>query len=92
MIREMFTGVHWSTQQEPQTHREKQLRQTTAKNNSSQIQRLDTQKTRGIHLMSIQCWASVKNGGPTLKRHVVNASSFMEYSQSEPESDQKNSN
>ena len=36
MIREMSPPVHWSTQQEPQTHREKQLRQTTAKNSSSQ--------------------------------------------------------
>ena len=30
-------------------------------------------QTRGIHPMLIQCWASVEDGGPTLKQHWVNA-------------------
>ena len=32
-----------------------------------------TQQTRGIHPMLFQCWASVEDGGPTLKRHWGNA-------------------
>ena len=32
-----------------------------------------TQQTRGIHPMLFQCWASVEDGGPTLKQHWVNA-------------------
>ena len=32
-----------------------------------------TQQTRGIHPMLLQCWASVEDGGPTLKQHWVNA-------------------
>ena len=29
--------------------------------------------TQGIHPMLFQCWASFKDGGPTLKQHRVNA-------------------
>ena len=32
------------------------------------------QQTRGIHTMVFQCWASVEDGGPTLKQHCVNVS------------------
>ena len=32
-----------------------------------------SQQTRGIHPMLLQCWASVEDGGPTLKQHWVNA-------------------
>ena len=28
---------------------------------------------RGIHPMLLQCWPSVEDGGPTLKRYLVNA-------------------
>ena len=33
--------------------------------------------TRGIHPMLFQCWASVEDGGPTLKRHWINASCLL---------------
>ena len=31
------------------------------------------QKTWGNHLMLFQCWASIEDGGPTLKQHWVNS-------------------
>ena len=31
------------------------------------------QRTRGIHPMLFHCWASVEDGGPTLKQQGVNA-------------------
>ena len=31
------------------------------------------QQTRGIHPMLFQCWASVEDGGPSLKQHWVNS-------------------
>ena len=36
-----------------------------------------TKQTRGIHSMLFQCWASVEDAGPTLKRHWVNASCLL---------------
>ena len=36
-----------------------------------------TQQTRGFHPMLFQCWASVVDGGPTLKQHWVNASCLL---------------
>ena len=35
---------------------------------------ITTQQTRGIHQMLFQCWASVEDGGPTLKQHWMNVS------------------
>ena len=32
-----------------------------------------TQQTRGIHPMLFKCWASVKDGGPTLEQQWVNS-------------------
>ena len=32
-----------------------------------------TQQTQGIHQMLFQCWAIVKDGGPTLKQYWVNS-------------------
>ena len=37
-----------------------------------------SQKTRGIHPMVFQCWATVEDGGPTWKHHWVNASSTVD--------------
>ena len=36
-----------------------------------------TQQTRNIHPLLFQCWASVEDGGPTLKQHWVNAPSLL---------------
>ena len=33
-----------------------------------------TQQTRGIHTMLFQCWTSVDDGGPALKKHWLDAS------------------
>ena len=38
-----------------------------------------TKETRGIHPMLFQCWASVEDGGPTLKQHWVNAPCLLGY-------------
>ena len=44
----------------------------------------EPQQTRGIHLMMFQCWASVEDGGPTLKQHRVNDRVCWDVSRSEP--------
>ena len=36
-----------------------------------------TQQTRDIHPMPFQCWASVEDGGPTVKRCWVNAACLL---------------
>ena len=36
-----------------------------------------SQQTRDIHPMLFQCWASVEDGGPTLKGHSVNTSCLL---------------
>ena len=41
-----------------------------------------TQLTRGIRPMLFQCWASVEDGGPTLKQHWANASCLLGTAQS----------
>ena len=38
---------------------------------------LDRATRQGIHPMLLQCWASVEDGGPTLKQHCVNASTEL---------------
>ena len=38
----------------------------------------NTQQTRGIDRMLFQCWASVEDGGPTLKEHRVNTPFLLE--------------
>ena len=35
------------------------------------------QKTRDVHQMFVQCWASVVEGGPTLIQHLVNVSCLL---------------
>ena len=35
------------------------------------------QQTRDIHPMLFQCWASVGDGGPTLKQYWVNVSCLL---------------
>ena len=37
----------------------------------------NSKQTRGIHPILFQCWASVEDVGPTLKRHWVKASCLL---------------
>ena len=48
-------------------------RDTTPEYKSVRWLHVITQQTRGIYPMLLQCWATVEDGGPTLKQHWMNA-------------------
>ena len=38
---------------------------------------MNTTLTRSVESMLLYCWAVVKDGGPTLKQHLINASDLL---------------